>query len=101
MSAGYLSNLLIKNHADFEAEKTEVYLSGLESSPWQHFDQTAARVGGVNHTTNVICNPLYTVYLTTPKKDRLTVLKGLQNTWGGDREGYEIDSIRVPARTPC
>lgn len=80
MSAGYLSNLLIKNHADFEAEKTEVYLSGLESSPWQHFDQTAARVGGVNHTTNVICNPLYTVYLTTAKKDRLTVLKALQNT---------------------
>ena len=79
MSAGYLSNLLIKNHADFETEKTEVYSAGLESSPWQHFDQTAARVGGVNHTTNVICNPLYTVYLTTPKKDRLTVLKGLQN----------------------
>jgi hypothetical protein len=55
MSAGYLSNLLIKNHADFETEKTEVYSAGLESSPWQHFDQTAARVGGVNHTTNVIC----------------------------------------------
>jgi hypothetical protein len=80
MSAGYLSNLLIKNHADFKAEKAAVYLSGLESSPWQHFDLTAAGVGGVNHTTNVICNPLYTVYLTTPKKDRLTVLKGLQNT---------------------
>ena len=46
MSAGYLSNLLIKNHADFETEKTEVYSAGLESSPWQHFDQTAARVGG-------------------------------------------------------
>jgi hypothetical protein len=79
MSAGYLSNLLIKNHANFETEKTEVYLSGLESSPWQHLDQTAARVGGVNHTTNVICNPLYTVYWTTAQKDRLTVLKGLQN----------------------
>jgi hypothetical protein len=79
MSAGYLSNLLIKNQADFEREKTEVYLSGLESSPWQHFDQTATRVGGVNHTTNVICNPLYTVYWTTAQKDRLTVLKGLQN----------------------
>jgi hypothetical protein len=37
-----------------------------------------ARVGGVNHTTNVICNPLYTVYFTTANKDRLTVLKGLQ-----------------------
>lgn len=38
ISAGYLSNLLIKNHPDFETEKTEVYSSGLESSPWQHFD---------------------------------------------------------------
>lgn len=79
MSAGHLSNLLIKNHEDFETEKTEVYLSGLASSPWQHFDQTGARVGGVNYTTNVVCNPLYTVYFTTPHKDRLSVLQGLQN----------------------
>ena len=35
-------------------------------------------MGGVNYTTNVICNPLYTVYFTTANKDRLTVLKGLQ-----------------------
>ncbi|MDR9893185.1 hypothetical protein G7B40_001115 [Aetokthonos hydrillicola Thurmond2011] len=28
MSAGYLSNLLIKNHADFETEKSEIYLEG-------------------------------------------------------------------------
>ncbi|MHC5861882.1 IS66 family transposase [Nostoc sp.] len=80
MSAGHLSNLLIKNHSDFENEKSEIYLSGLASSPWQHFDQTGARVGGVNHTTNVICNPLYTIYFTTSKKDRLTVVKGLQNS---------------------
>jgi len=33
ISAGYLSNLLIKNHVDFETEKSEVYESGLESSP--------------------------------------------------------------------
>lgn len=86
MSAGYLSNLLIKNHDNFESEKSEVYSSGLASSPWQHFDQTSARVGGVNYTTNVVCNPLYTVYFTTPKKDRLSVLKGLQN-------GQELDFI--------
>lgn len=79
ISAGYLSNLLIKNHTDFESEKGEVYASGLESSPWQHFDQTGARVGGVNYTTNVVCNPLYTIYLTTAKKDRLSVVKVLQN----------------------
>lgn len=59
MSAGYLSNLLIKNHENFETEKSELYSSGLASSPWQHFDQTGARVGGVNYTTNVVCNPLY------------------------------------------
>lgn len=80
MSAGYLSNLLIKDKQTFEIEKNEVYVSGLASSPWQHLDQTGARVGGVNHTTNVICNPLYTAYFTTPSKDRLTVLKVLQNT---------------------
>ncbi len=32
MSAGYLSNLLIKNHFLFETEKKEVYDSGLASS---------------------------------------------------------------------
>ncbi|BAY82738.1 hypothetical protein NIES267_22220 [Calothrix parasitica NIES-267] len=80
MSAGYLSNLLIKNQEIFVAEYKEVCAEGLASSPWQHFDQTGARVGGVNHTTNVICNPLYTIYQTTRNKDRLSVLKVLQNT---------------------
>lgn len=80
MSAGYLSNLLIKNQETFEAEYKEIYSEGLASSPWQHFDQTGARVGGVNHTTNVICNPLYTIYQTTQNKNRLNVLKVLQNT---------------------
>ena len=58
MSTGYLSNLLIKNHENFESQNCEVYSSGLASSPWQHFDQTGARVGGVNYTTNVVCNPM-------------------------------------------
>ena len=80
MSAGYLSNLLIKNLGDFETEFNEVYREGLASSPWQHLDQTGARVAGVNYTTNIICNPLYTVYRTTRNKDRLSVLRILQNT---------------------
>jgi hypothetical protein len=89
MSAGHLSNLLIKNHPCFESEKSQIYESGLASSPWQHFDQTGARVGGVNYTTNVVCNPLYTVYFTTPNKDRLSVLQGLQN-------GRELEFILNP-----
>ena len=79
MSAGYLSNLLVKKLENFESEFNQVYVSGLASSPWQHLDQTSARVKGVNHTTNIICNPLYTVYVTTLRKDRLSVLRVLQN----------------------
>jgi hypothetical protein len=33
----------------------------------------------VNYTTNVVCNPLYTIYLTTAKKDRLSVVRVLEN----------------------
>lgn len=36
-----------------------------------------------------MCNPLYTVYFTTPNKDRLSVLKGLQN-------GQELEFILNP-----
>lgn len=78
ISAGQVSNLLIKNGEIFETEKVEVYQAGLESSPWQHFDQTAARVAGNNQTCNIVCNPWYTVYATTENKDRLTVLDVLQ-----------------------
>ncbi|MEG4900254.1 hypothetical protein QUA91_09215, partial [Microcoleus sp. F10-A1] len=79
MSAGYLSNLVVKKSLNFESEFNEVYVSGLASSPWQHLDQTSARVKGINHTTNIICNPLYTVDCTTLRKDRLSVLGVLQN----------------------
>ncbi|NEQ78564.1 MAG: transposase [Okeania sp. SIO2C9] len=89
ISAGNLSNVLIKNQSFFEREKSEIYEAGLLSSPWQHFDQTGARVGGVNYTTNVVCNPLYTVYFTTANKDRLSVLQGLLN-------GKELEFILNP-----
>jgi hypothetical protein len=89
LSAGHLSHLLIQNHACFEAEKEEICSAGLASSPWQHLDQTSARVGGVNYTTNIICNPVYTVYTTTAHKDRLSVLKALQN-------GRELEFLLQP-----
>ncbi|BAZ12357.1 hypothetical protein NIES4071_46030 [Calothrix sp. NIES-4071] len=103
MSAGYLSNLLIKNTVDFEAEFNELYIEGLASTHWQHLDQTSARVKGINHTTNVVCNPLYTVYSTTLKKDRLTVLGVLQNKQELEfilnELTYELlDSLNIPTK---
>jgi hypothetical protein len=78
ISKGTISNLLTKGHEDFHAEKEAVYEAGLESSSYQHLDDTPTRFNGKNHYCHVICNPLYTAYFTKPGKDRLTVLDVLR-----------------------
>jgi hypothetical protein len=79
ISSGQLSNLLIKGQEAFHAEKAEICEAGLGSSPFQHIDQTSTRVDGQNQHCNIVCNLLYTVYTTTPSKDRLSVLDVLRN----------------------
>ena len=79
ISAGELSNLLIKDQGTFHAEKDAVYEAGLRSSPWQHADETSTRVNGQNQYCYIVCNPLYTAYYTAPRKDRLSVLDALRN----------------------
>ena len=79
ISSGQVSNLLIKDQDRFHTEKDAVYEAGLRSSPWQHIDETGTRVNGVNQHCHVMCNPFYTAYLTTEKKDRLTVIDVLTN----------------------
>jgi regulator of replication initiation timing len=79
VSSGQVSNLLIKKQDRFHAEKDDVYEAGLGSTPWQHIDDTGTRINGVNQHCHVVCNPLYTVYLTTEKKNRRTVIDVLRN----------------------
>jgi hypothetical protein len=79
ISEGEVSNLLIKDQDEFHAEKEAVYAAGLRSSPWQHMDETGTRVNGVNEHCHTVCNPLYTAYVTTGKKDRLAALEALLN----------------------
>src|SRR5947209_10117285 len=78
ISAGQLSDLLIKDQEQFHAERAAVVQVGLSSSPWQHLDSTGTRVNGTNEHCHVLCNPLYTAYCTTPTKDRLSLLRVLQ-----------------------
>ena len=78
ISKGTLSNLLIKGHEDFHAEKEAVYEAGLASSDYQHFDDTPTRFNGKNNYCHVICNWLYTAYFTRAGKDRLSVLAVLR-----------------------
>jgi hypothetical protein len=68
ISAGELSDLLIKGQEQFHAEKAALYEAGLKSTPWQQIDDTSARVKGQNEHCQIVCNPLYTAYFTTKSK---------------------------------
>ena len=103
ISSGQLSNILIKDKETFHAEKDAIYEAGLRSSPWQHIDETGARVNGQNQHCHIVCNPLYSAYFTTEKKNRLTVIDVLRNS--SERrfllndEAFELlGSLRVSAR---
>ncbi len=101
ISAGQLSNLLIKGQEQWQAEKDEIYRAGLESSLWQHIDDTATRVDGQNHHCHVVGNPLYTSYFTRPRKDRLTIIEILQNVTEAplllnDQTAAWLDIFTVP-----
>ncbi len=74
ISAGELSNLLIKDQDLFHAESAEVVEAGLESSPWQHLDSTGTRVNGINQHCHVLCNQFSSFYCTLPNKDRRSYL---------------------------
>jgi hypothetical protein len=102
ISEGEVSNLLIKDQDEFHAEKEAVYAAGLRSSPWQHIDETSTRVKGVNEHCHTVCNPLYTAYVTTDKKDRLAVLEALLNgrtlTFQLNTEAYTwLEPVGLPA----
>jgi hypothetical protein len=94
MSAGQLSDLLIKGQETFHAERAEVVKAGLSSSPWQHLDSTGTRVNGQNEQCHILCNPLSTAYSTLPAKDRMSLLRVLQAgadpAFEGNDLGWEL-----------
>lgn len=89
ISAGQLSDLLIKQQEVFHAESAAVVRAGLLSSPWQHLDSTGTRLNGSNQHCHVLCNPLYSFYCTTPSKDRLSVLRVLL---GGTELSFQFNA---------
>ncbi len=62
----------------FAAEYEEIARAGLASSTYQHLDETSTRVDGVEEHCHILCAPLYTLYHTTPRKDRQAVLDVLR-----------------------
>ena len=92
ISAGQLSDLLIKDQKPFHAECAQVVWAGLSSSPWQHLDSTGTTVNGKNEQCHILCNPLYTAYQTLPAKDRLSLLRVLQ---GGADPVFEMNALAL------
>jgi len=77
ISSTTLSTLLIEQPL-FATEYEEIARAGLGSSPYQHLDETSTRVDGVEAHCHILCSPLYTLYHTTPRKDRQAVLDVLR-----------------------
>ena len=92
ISSGTVAGFLIHDQEPFHAEAAAVLVAGLGSSPWQHLDDTSTRVAGVNQVCYILCNPLYTAYLTRGSKARLTVLSVLQ---GGGELRYRLDATAL------
>jgi len=88
ISAGTLSTLLTEGRAAFADEARDVLRAGLESTPYQHLDDTSTRVDGEPRYCQILCNPLYTAYRTTPGKDRRTIVEVLR---GGRPAAYRYD----------
>jgi len=74
ISAGTISRMITDNIDEFHKEKKDVVAAGLESTTYQHIDDTGCKVNGKSYYTHILCNALYTAYFTTPRKNRLTVL---------------------------
>jgi len=72
ISAAHLATLLIDQPV-FAAEYEEIARAGLVSSLYQHLDDTSTRVNGVEEQCHILRGPLYTLYRTTPRKDRQAV----------------------------
>ena len=79
LSSAYISNQWTKGYEPFHQEKTDIFEAGLSNCDYQQIDDTGARVNGENHYTQIICNPFYSAYFTTPRKDRLTILDIFSN----------------------
>jgi len=88
IAAGTVSALLTEGRTAFAAEALAVLKAGLASTPYQHLDDTSTRVDGEAQYCQILCNPLYTAYQTTPGKDRRTIVDVLR---GGRPAAYRYD----------
>ena len=86
ISKATISRILTEDNDLFHEEKSDIFLSGLNSTTYQQIDDTSARVNGNNWYTQIICNPYYAAYFTVPHKNvemkkRTALMKRHLNWW--------------------
>ena len=94
ISKATISRILTEDNDLFHEEKSEIFLSGLNSTTYQQIDDTSARVNGNNWYAQILCNPYYTAYFTVPNKNRETILDillcGNERTYCFNEEAFEL-----------
>lgn len=75
ISAGQLSNILLRGHDDFHAEKDELLPTARQISGQLHCDDTSARHQGTSAVCTHIGNELFASFSTTDSKSRLNFLR--------------------------
>lgn len=88
ISAGQVEAILNKKNQDLHEEMEQAFMTAIDLVGFMHSDDTGARHEGTNWFTSVFCNFLCTVFKTTPKKNRLTVI---QNLVGKDKVKFLIN----------
>ena len=79
ISAGKITNLLSQQYLEkFTTERNEVLKAGLASTSYHHIDDTGMRVNGENRYAVTLCNPYYSSFFTTRRKNSQTVSQLLE-----------------------
>ena len=77
ISSATISRIITNNNSELHDEKLNIVKAGLQSTPYQHLDDTSGRESGDNCYVNVLTNPYYTAYFTLKSKSRASVIEML------------------------
>ncbi len=76
ISNGYISRLLTEGSIidGFHDEKNEIYKLAMEMAEYVGIDDTGSCENGVNKYVQILSHPQFSLFFTTDKKDRLTII---------------------------
>jgi hypothetical protein len=101
ISAGQISNIVIKKHlAQFAVERRAILAAGVETTHYQHIDDTSLRVGGVNHYLSTVGNPYFACFFIHRHKnwDTIADLFTLKRLDAAPAESGETAPVTETAR---